>query len=198
MARTQRIKRIGMLAGTLALYLVIFVIFQSTTQEAKTQTQRENAAAEQPSFPTPSDGDYVPGEVIVGLEEDATQADLTAINQRTDAETEENLPGSDVNLVDLPRDLPVQEAVRRYEASTDVEYAEPNFLIHPTATPTRMPNDYYFDNDRLWGLNNIGQSIGGRAGLSDSDVDAPEVWSTSTSTSTTQRLARTTQAPWSR
>jgi thermitase len=185
MPRTQRIKRIGMLAGALALYLVIFVIFQSTTQEAKTQTERENAAAEKPSFPTPGDGEYVPGEVIVGLEEDATQADLTALNRRTDAETEENLPGSDVNLVDLPRDLPVQEAVRRYEASADVEYAEPNFLIHPTANPTGMPNDYYFD--RLWGLHNIGQPIGGQAGISDSDVDAPEVWSTSTSTSTKQR-----------
>jgi thermitase len=171
-------QRISLLAAALAASLVILIIFQSATQEAKTQTERGGAAAEQPSFPTPSDGEYVPGEVIVGLEEDATQADLAALNRRTDASTEKNLPSSDVNLVDLPRGLSVQEAVQRYEASAAIEYAEPNFLIYATGKPTRTPNDPYFG--RLWGLHNTGQSIAGRTGISDADVDAPEAWNTST------------------
>jgi len=178
-------QRISLLAAALAASLVILIIFQSATQEAKTQTERGDATAERPSFPAPSDGEYVPGEVIVGLEEDATQADLVALNRRTDASTEKNLPSSDVNLVELPRGLPVREAVQRYEASADVEYAEPNFLIDPTGNPTGTPNDDYFD--RLWGLHNIGQPIGGQAGTSDADVDALEAWNTSTNASTKQR-----------
>jgi hypothetical protein len=125
-------QRISLIAGALVATLVIFIVFQGATQEVKTQTE---AAGEQPSFPAPADREFVPGEVIVGLEESATQADLAALNRRTDAETEEDLPRSDVNLVDLPPELPVGEAIQRYEASPDVEYAEPNFLIlpgHPT------------------------------------------------------------------
>jgi len=70
----------------------------------------------------------------------------------------------------------VGEAVQRYEASPDVEYAEPNFLIFPTKTP----NDTHFN--KLWGLHNTGQTIGSRAGTADADIDAKEAWDTSTGT----------------
>src|SRR5215217_6384095 len=167
-------QRIALMAGALVATLVIFIVLQGTTQEVETQT--EDQGAEQPSFPAPGDREFVLGEVIVGLEESATQADLAALNRRTDAETEEDLPHSDVNLVDLPPELPVGEAVQRYEASPDVEYAEPNFLIFPTKTP----NDTHFN--KLWGLHNTGQTIGSRAGTADADIDAKEAWDTSTGT----------------
>ena len=73
-------------------------------------------------------------------------------------------------MVDLPRDLSVTEAVRAYEDSPDVAYAEPNFKLHPTAAPND-PN--YRD---LWGLNNTGQT----GGTTDADADAPEAWDTTT------------------
>src|SRR5215210_3386792 len=152
--------------------LVCYVAYGSATQEVETQT--EGAGAEQPSFPAPDAREFIPGEVIVGLEEDATQADLAALNRQTDARTEEDLPHSDVNLVDLPPDLGVGEAIRRYEASPDVEYAEPNFKVYPSATP----NDPSFN--KLWGLNNTAQTIGGQAGTADADADAPEAWNTGT------------------
>src|SRR5215210_7046324 len=94
-------QRIGLIACALMAALVCFVAYGSSTQKVKTQT--ENAAADQASFPAPEGGEIVPGEVIVGLEERATQSDLAALNRQTDAQTEENLPQSDVNLVDLPR-----------------------------------------------------------------------------------------------
>jgi len=109
--------------------LITFIVFQGATQEGEIQAEDPSTTAEQPSFPAPSDREFVSGEVIVGLEESATQADLAALNRRTGAETEEDLPHSDANLVDLPQGVSVGEAVQRYEASQDVEYAEPNFLI---------------------------------------------------------------------
>jgi thermitase len=166
--------RIGFIAFALLAALVCCVVYGSATEKVRTQT--EGAAAEQPSYPAPEQREYVSGEVIVGLEEDATQADLAALNRQNDATTEEDLPSSDVNLVDLPRDLGVGEAVRVYEASPAVEYAEPNFVVFPSVTP----NDANFN--RLWGLNNTGQSIGGQAGTADADVDAPEAWNTGTGT----------------
>jgi thermitase len=75
-----------------------------------------------------------------------------------------------MSVVDLPSDLTVQEAVQRYEASPDIEYAEPDFLLQPTATP----NDPYYS--KLYGLNNTGQTNG----TPDADVDAKEAWATTT------------------
>src|SRR5215217_6469226 len=169
-------QRIGLIVCALMAALVCFVAYGSSTQKVKTQT--EAGAADQASFPAPEDGEIVSGEVIVGLEEDATQADLAALNRQTDARTEKDLPRSDVNLVNLPRDVGVRDAVQRYEASPDVEYAEPNFKIFPTATP----NDPSFN--KLWGLNNTGQTIG-QAGAADADADVPEAWNTATGTATT-------------
>jgi thermitase len=116
------------------------------------------------AFPTQGGKEFAEGQIIVKLEEEATQADLAALNRRNDARTEEDLPRSDVNVVDLPSHLPVGEAVQRYEASPNVEHAEPDFLLQPTASP----DDPYLS--RLYGLNNTGQT----GGLSDADVDANE------------------------
>ncbi len=171
------VQRMSLIACALIAALVCYVAYGGAAQKVETQTER--AAAHQPSFPAPAEQEFVPGEVIVGLEEDATQADLAAINHQTDARTEEDLPQSDVNLVDLPPDLGVGEAVRRYESSPDIEYAEPNFKIYPSATP----NDPGFS--RLWGLNNIGQTVGGKSGTPDADIDAPEAWNTTTGTPST-------------
>ncbi len=170
-------QRVSLLAAVLAATLLVFVVLQGATQEVETQTDNRAGDAEQPSFPTPSDEEFARDQIIVELEEEATQADLVALNQRNDAHTEENLPRSDVNVVDLPSDLAVGEAVQRYEASPDVEYAEPDYLLQPAQTVS--PSDPYYT--RLYGLNNTGQT----GGTPDADVDAKEAWSITTGSPTT-------------
>ena len=157
--------RMSLLAGAFVGVLVLFLGLQGATQEAFTQPTQE--------VPTYEDGSaraFAPGEVIVVLEEPASRADLRDLNQQTDATVEEDLPRSDVNVVDLPRDLSVAEAVRAYEDSPDVAYAEPNFKLQPLATP-KDPN---YRN--LWGFNNTGQT----GGTPDADIDAPEAWDRTT------------------
>jgi thermitase len=170
-------QRVSLLAAVLTATLLVLVVLQGATQEVETQTDNRAGDAEKPSFPTPSDEEFARGQIIVELEEGATQADLAALNQRNDAHTEENLPRSDVNVVDLPSDLAVGEAVERYEASPDVEYAEPDYLLQPAQTVS--PSDPYYP--RLYGLNNTGQTDG----TPDADVDAKEAWGTTTGSRTT-------------
>src|SRR3954454_21217525 len=57
-------------------------------------------------------------------------------------------------------------AARRLNSSSNVAYAEPNFILRATA----IPNDARFGE--LYGMNNTGQT-GGHA---DADIDAPEGW----------------------
>ena len=154
---------VGMVVALLACVIVV----QGATQEAKTQAEN---TGEDPTYQDSNRGQFAAGEIIVALENDASQADLRGLNQQNDASIEEALPRTDVSVVDLPRDLTVQEAVRAYENSPDVAYAEPNFRLQPAAAP----NDPGYRE--LWGLNNTGQT----GGTADADVDASEVWDTTT------------------
>ncbi len=157
--------RASLLAGVFVATLLLILGLQGVTQEADTQPVRE-----EPSYEDRSGQAFAPGEVIVVLEQPASPADLRELNRENDARVEETLPGSDVNVVDLPRDLPVAEAVRAYENSPDVAYAEPNFKVQPSA----VPNDPNYRD--LWGLNNASQT----GGTPDADTDAPEAWNTTT------------------
>ena len=160
------IHRMSLSAGVSAAVLFVFLSLQGATQEAMTQP----APGAEPTYQENAGRQFAPGEIIVGLEQPASRADLRDLNQDTGATIEEDLPRSDVNVVDLPRDLTVNEAVRTYENSPDVAYAEPNFKLQPAA----VPNDPQFNN--LWGLNNTGQT----GGTADADIDAPEAWNTTT------------------
>ena len=72
----------------------------------------------------------------------------------------------------MPSDLPVEEAVETYEASPDVEYAEPDYILQPLQTTSANDSDY----PKPYGLNNTGQT----GGTADANVDAPEAWNTIT------------------
>jgi thermitase len=160
------------LTGVLVATLIGYVVAQGSIQEAETQTQDESGqrTEEPPTYVEGSQRQAAPDRIIVKLEENATRSDLEEVNDQNNASTEKDLPRSQVNVVDLPSDLPVSEAVENYEASPNVEYAEPDFVLRPSQT--RSANDSYYP--RLYGLNNTGQN----GGAQDADVDAPEAWNT--------------------
>lgn len=162
---------VGVRVGSVLAAAVLFIAYQGVTQEALSQDER----GRDPTYQEGAGEKFAPGEIIVRLEGPASAADLREINRQNGASVEENLPRSAVSVVDLPRDLTVSEAIRAYENSPDVAYAEPNFRLRPAA----VPNDPGYD--QLWGLDNKGQT----GGTADADVDAPEVWNTTTGDSGT-------------
>ncbi|HET7478562.1 MAG TPA: S8 family peptidase [Rubrobacteraceae bacterium] len=162
--------------------LLVFLTIQSSVQKAQTETEGQLSppTGEEPTYDGGAGKKFETGEIIVKIEPEASPADLRELNRENDARTEEDLPKSDVNLVDLPPDLTVKEAVDVYEQSPDVEYAQPNYLLYPTKTT----NDPYYAR-YLYGLNNTGQTMNGTAGTPDADIDAPEAWDTSTGSQNT-------------
>ena len=122
---------------------------------------------------TPSEPSFAPDRVLVKTKEDATTEDVDAVNRKNNARIEKKIPRTRVNVVKLPKDLPVEEAVKRYEASPNVEYAEPDYKIYPTqSSPT--PDDPSYS--KLYNLNNTGR----RGSTANADVDGPEAWSVTT------------------
>ena len=87
---------------------------------------------------------------------------------------EPEIPSADLSVVELPEDVPVAEAVERYEALPGVEYAEPDFVLREDRSASgALPDDPRFAGQ--WALHNTG-----RSGVSDADIDAPAAWRTTT------------------
>ncbi len=122
-------QKIWLLIAILTATFIGYLVAQSLFQEAETQPEGADQGTEEPSYTEGNQEEYASDRVIVKLEEGATRSDLEDLNQQNDASTEKDLPRSNVNVVELPQDLPVEEAVETYEASPDVEYAEPDYIL---------------------------------------------------------------------
>jgi len=111
---------------------------------------------------------YVPGEVIVRFEADATSAEKSRATAAAGAQGPRSIsravPG--LAVTKLQKGVSVEEAVADYERQPGVLYAQPNYIKRAAGGP----NDPMYP--RLWGLNNTGQSHG----TPDADIDAPEAW----------------------
>nr|HID59256.1 hypothetical protein [Desulfobacterales bacterium] len=131
--------------------------------------------------------EYVSGELLVKFHPHVSASTVETIHSWINARVinryhiVENL-----QLVRLPRGISVEDAVGFYNQFVDVEYAEPNYIIRAF----RVPNDPHFD--RLWGLDNSGQT-GGEA---DADIDAPEAWDTQTGSTTVVIAVLDTGVDW--
>jgi subtilisin family serine protease len=111
---------------------------------------------------------FVPGELIVQFRTGATTAARSGALRTRGAVVREGLGTKGLSLVQLPEGASVTAAAQALEADPAVEFAEPNYIRHLSAT---LPNDPRFAD--LWGLN---QTL-------DHDIDAPEAWDLNTGSS---------------
>ncbi|MEW6713473.1 MAG: S8 family serine peptidase [Nitrospirota bacterium] len=119
---------------------------------------------------TKNKADYVPGEVLVRFRDGTSGITAKGLHSSINAVRKREMREIMVDQIKLPENITVAEAIEHYQHDPNVEYAEPNYIIHKASEPS----DQYFNN--LWGLNNTGQS----GGASDSDIDAPEAWDITT------------------
>src|SRR5260370_11057288 len=72
------------------------------------------------------------------------------------------------------RDKDVVGLIQDLSARSNVEYAEPNYLLYPDT----IPNDPFFDEQ--YALQNTGQRILGSPALAGADIGAVRAWATTT------------------
>ena len=150
------------LSRLIALSIIVLLGFTVPIGQALSEPQ-----------PVPDKVAFAPGRILVKVEDSAPAGAIASVNRENDARVEDKIPHSGVSVVDLPADLSVNEAVELYEASPQVEYAEPDYEV-TLAQSALAPNDPGFSN--MYGLNNAGQT----GGTPDADIDAPEAWSATT------------------
>jgi len=121
------------------------------------------------------DRDYIPGEILVKFKAGTAAGDADRLHATLHATKEKEIGRLHLQRLKLSKGLSVEEAVRKYRQDPNVEYAEPNYIVHALAT---IPDDTYFNLQ--WGLNNTGQNISGTSGTYDADIDGPEAWDITT------------------
>ncbi len=118
--------------------------------------------------------EHVHGEIIVQFRDDIASLDAEVAHSKTGATVIREFKRiKGLQLVKLSKHISLKRALESYLRNPRIEYAEPNYIVHATATP-----DDTFYND-LWGLHNTGQT----GGTADADIDAPEAWNLTTGSS---------------
>ena len=124
--------------------------------------------------------EHVEGELVVKFKDEiaandaAMKAASSTAHSKTGASVKKDFKKiKGLQLVKLPKHRSVREALESYLQDSQIEYAEPNYIVHAATTP----NDIYYNS--LWGLHNTGQT----GGTNDADIDAPEAWNLTTGSS---------------
>lgn len=120
---------------------------------------------------------YVPGEILVkfknnkiNLEKSAGREQSRQFATNKNLDKKEDIRKSNISVLKTGENESVENAVERLKNDPDVEYVQPNYIYYPSTINTNDP-----DKDKLWGLDNTGQT----GGATDADIDAPEAWNIS-------------------
>ena len=113
---------------------------------------------------------YKDGEVLVKFRSGAYETRESDTHKLLGAEVMKRVGRGGIERVKLPEGMSVEMAIKTYEATPGVEYAEPNYIVKATV----IPDDARFTEQ--WGLHNAGQPVNGVTGTAGADIKAPEAW----------------------
>ncbi|HWT01541.1 MAG TPA: S8 family serine peptidase [Pyrinomonadaceae bacterium] len=147
-----------------ALTVTLFLVAHASGQGVKKNSQRTE---------TFKGKKVAAGEVLVKFRKSASASAVANARRNADAELDRKVGGTGVRLL-RSRSKDVASLVAELSARADVLYAEPNLVIDVTA----LPDDARFAE--LWGLQNLGQNVGGVAGTFGADIGALSAWDLTT------------------
>ena len=116
---------------------------------------------------------FVADELIVRFKKGTPSASMAAAHAEMGAKEMHGFASVEgLARVKLSAGMSVPAALERYRKRPDIMYAHPNYYRHTQA----VPNDPYFVDGSLWGLQNLGQA-GGTPG---DDIHATAAWDLTT------------------
>ncbi|HYL99809.1 MAG TPA: S8 family peptidase [Blastocatellia bacterium] len=123
---------------------------------------------------------YAPGEVLVQLKEAPADfetpeviADQILPTHAAGTRAVPDAGRSSLYLMKIASNTTVERAIAEAEKNPRVEFAEPNYYVHPADT---VPNDALFNQE--WDMLNTGmETFGGKAGA---DIEATKAWDITT------------------
>ncbi|MDD3421678.1 MAG: S8 family serine peptidase, partial [Methanocellales archaeon] len=101
----------------------------------------------------PAVSEYVPDEILVKFKSDTGNVLVSRTNSEYGASVKSTLL-SGTRILRVPSDKTVDEMVKIYESLPEVEYAEPNYMVHALMIPndTLYPYQWHLDNHMYGGI----------------------------------------------
>jgi serine protease len=113
---------------------------------------------------------YVPRQLLVRFKSGTQGVRALSVHAQHQAQVVQSFRvPSDLQLVELPEGVSVEQAMAQYRRDPSVLYVQPNYQYRINE---RIPSDPRFNE--LWGMHNVG------FGAFDADIDAPEAWDITT------------------
>ncbi|MFC2163872.1 S8 family peptidase [Acidobacteriota bacterium] len=116
---------------------------------------------------------FMADQILVKFKPALSEAEINTIIAAYQTNKIKRIPKLDIYQLGVPDGFSVEEAVFAYRMNPNVEYAEPNYMAHASATP----NDLLFRDQ--YALNNTGQTIGvpgSPTGSASADIKAAPAW----------------------
>ncbi len=142
----------------LLIVLMIFIMYPVMTAGAKGKGKKVESCPRA----------YVSNELLIKYKSFADTKQILACRRQSGIIELKQFKKSRLNLLKLPENLSVEQALELFNGDRTVEFAEPNYYYRPAL----IPNDPFYN--KLWGAANTGQSINGSSGLPDAAIVLPE------------------------
>ena len=156
----------------LALLVSVALVPGSALAQQDKTSSENGSKDERPTFQPPSSTEVASDQVIVKFQEDASSAEKSDARNDEGIAKKKNLDVIDAE-VDKVKGQSVEQAVSDLNSRPEVEYAEPDHILHLTSTDYPYYGEPEFG--KLWGLDNTGQAINNHgSGTSNVDINAKE------------------------
>ena len=149
--------------GRILLLLALALALSVPSMAVAQLSEQNDLQGQSPTFETPADTEAVSEQIIVNFKENVAPAAKADIRRAEGLEKTKDLEliGAEVDKV---KGQPVEAAIRALNSRPNVEYAERDYIVHPTG----YADEPHFG--QLWGLHNTGQN----GCTPDVDINGPE------------------------
>lgn len=114
----------------------------------------------------PAQVQMIPNELIIKFRPRITDIESSQMLQGIGIKAIKTISALNIKTCQILADKTIDQVIQECKTISDIEYAEPNYRVYAL----EIPNDPEYD--RLWGLNNTGQT----GGINGADIDAEEAW----------------------
>ena len=154
--KSEKIKTKAMVLAICIVFLVAMsaVSLASTCTGTNTEDKQSVIFEKTELNHAPSAGEYAPYEILVKFKPDVEEDAINTMNSEYETSVKSTLL-SGTKVLNVPVGKTVDEMVRIYESLPDVEYAEPNYVVHAFMVPNDPSYSYqwHLDNDEYGGIN---------------------------------------------
>ncbi|XRG80483.1 S8 family serine peptidase [Rossellomorea sp. GAMAL-10_SWC] len=113
------------------------------------------------------------GELIVKYKKKVTTSEITTLQKKYSLKSSKKLKSLNAELVHIPTGESTSEYITKLKKDPNVESVQPNYKYYASDFKNTVN---YYDEGKLWGLDNYEQTINGSKGIKDIDINAPESW----------------------